>query len=67
MSSQNGGSSWYSNGQYGFDYASLNGTVSVNGAVPANGTVSAIPLPASVWLFGSGLLGLVGISGKIRK
>ena len=64
MFSLNGGSSWYSTNQYGFDYASLNGTVSVNAVVPANGTVSAIPLPAAVWLFGSGLLGLVGISRK---
>jgi hypothetical protein len=28
--------------------------------------VSTIPLPASVWLFGSGLLSLVGIAGKKR-
>ncbi len=27
---------------------------------PTPGTVSAVPLPAAVWLFGSGLLGLVG-------
>jgi hypothetical protein len=26
------------------------------------GATSAVPLPASVWLFGSGLLGLIGIS-----
>lgn len=64
MASQDGGSSWYSNGQYGFDYASFNGTVSGNGATPANATFSAIPLPAAAWLFGSGLLGLIGISGK---
>jgi len=64
MSSQDGGTSWYSNRQYGFDYAAFNGTVSVGGAIPADETVSAIPLPASVWLFGSGLLGLVGISGR---
>ena len=28
------------------------------------GTVSAIPIPASVWLFGSGLLGLIGIARR---
>lgn len=26
--------------------------------------VSAVPVPAAVWLFGSGLIGLVGIAGK---
>ncbi|MGB7934539.1 MAG: PEP-CTERM sorting domain-containing protein [Gammaproteobacteria bacterium] len=26
--------------------------------------VSAIPVPATVWLFGSGLLGLIGISRR---
>ncbi len=30
------------------------------------GTVSAVPVPAAVWLFGSGLLGLVGI-GRRKK
>jgi hypothetical protein len=52
LSSQDGGSSWFSSNQYGFDYASL------------NGTVSAVPVPAAIWLFGSGLLGLIGISRR---
>jgi len=52
MSSQNGGSSWFSSNQYGFDYASF------------NGTVSAVPVPAAVWLFASGLLGLVGLARR---
>jgi len=29
-----------------------------------SGTVDAIPLPPAVWLFGSGLLGLVGIARR---
>ena len=58
LSSQDGGSSWFSSNQYGFDYASFNGTVS------AIGTVSAVPVPAAIWLFGSGLLGLIGISRR---
>jgi len=29
-----------------------------------DGDVSAVPLPAAVWLFGSGLLGLIGIARK---
>ncbi len=27
-------------------------------------SVSAVPVPAAVWLFGSGLLGLIGIAGR---
>jgi hypothetical protein len=27
-------------------------------------TVSAVPIPAAVWLFGSGLLGLIGIARR---
>ncbi len=42
--------SWYSTNQYGFDYASI------------NGSVSAVPVPAAVWLFGSGLFGLIGLA-----
>ena len=30
------------------------------------GTISAVPVPAAVWLFGSGLLGLVGVA-RCRK
>ncbi len=29
-----------------------------------NGAVSAVPVPAAVWLFGSGLLGLIGIARR---
>ena len=28
------------------------------------GNVSAVPIPAAVWLFGSGLLGLVGVARR---
>ncbi len=31
-----------------------------------NGTVSTVPVPAAFWLFGSGLLGLIGVGGKRR-
>jgi len=64
MSSQDGGTSWYSNRQYGFDYAAFNGTVSVGGAVPTEETISAIPIPAALWLFVGGLLGLIGVSTR---
>ena len=29
-----------------------------------NGVVSAVPVPAAVWLFGSGLLGLLGVARR---
>jgi len=34
------------------------------GTVSYVGQVSAVPVPAAIWLFGSGLLGLVGISRR---
>jgi len=54
MYSTSGGASgsWYSGKQYGFDHASI------------NGTVSTVPVPAAIWLFGSGLLGLIGLAKK---
>ncbi len=33
----------------------------------AKASSSAVPIPAAVWLFGSGLLGLVGIRKKVYK
>lgn len=32
--------------------------------IELSGTASPVPLPAAVWLFGSGLLGLIGIARK---
>lgn len=54
MYSTSGGTSgsWYSGNQYGFDYASI------------NGSVSTVPVPAAIWLFSSGLLGLTGLARK---
>ncbi len=37
-----------------------NGTVTFTG----NGGPPPVPLPAAVWLFGSGVLGLVGVSRR---
>ena len=41
----------------------VSGTVSVD----LMGTVSAVPVPAAVWLFGSGLIGLIGFSRRRKK
>ena len=53
----------------------LDGAFHVNGAgfttvfyaVHMEGTVSAIPVPAAVWLFGSGLLGLAGVARRRKN
>jgi len=50
--SLDGGSSWNSHNQNAFDYVSI------------NGKISAVPVPAAFWLFGSGLLGLIGMAGN---
>lgn len=40
-------------------------TMSISGIVDSNGTAeSVVPVPAAVWLFGSGLLGLVGVARR---
>jgi hypothetical protein len=58
-----------SNGDtYVLDYIGhipLGGTSGLGGEVVVihlEGTISAVPIPAAVWLFGSGLLGLIGVS-----
>jgi hypothetical protein len=45
-------------------------TLNSDGSLSFNGTdvsPSAVPLPAAAWLFGSGLLGLVGVSRRKAK
>jgi hypothetical protein len=48
---------------YGSQGTASQGNNNVSWAVHA-GNVGAVPIPAAVWLFGSGLLGLVGISRR---
>lgn len=36
----------------------------ISGFVDSFGSASAVPVPAAVWLFGSGLLGLVGVARR---
>lgn len=52
----------------------INGIPMVDGPFPAHnanfnlhGTLTPVPVPAAVWLFGSGLLGLVGIARRKKK
>ena len=55
---------------YVLDYAAhvpLNDPSNFGGvayALHLEGTISAVPVPAAVWLFGSGLLGLVGVARR---
>ena len=42
----------------------ISGFGGVRYALHLEGAVSAVPVPAAAWLFGSGLLGLIGISRK---
>jgi len=47
--------------------AYLLGSVSFNGtSLTFTGETAAVPIPAAAWLFGSGLLGLLGISRRRR-
>ena len=40
-------------------------SMSITGLINSNGTAeSVVPVPAAVWLFGSGLLGLVGVARR---
>jgi len=39
-------------------------TLGTNGLLTITGNTSAVPLPAAVWLLGSGLMGLVGVSRR---
>lgn len=53
-----------------FAYGSQSGNEKfINWAALAvrDGDVSAVPLPAAAWLFGAGLLSLIGMNGKRRR
>lgn len=66
-------SAWYFHGGYGYQSFTDKTTQLFAWAVhsgdvgtPAPGSAPAVPVPATVWLFGSGLLGLVGMGRKRR-
>lgn len=70
---------WLSNGNADFSdgdgqarnsnfFFSLSGDGLINATATLNqGTIAAVPLPAAVWLFGSGLLALAGLRFKTPR
>ena len=58
--------SWNSVVQAGSFKGSL-GNWQISGIMGTNGNPSAIPVPAAVWLFGSGLIGLAGIARRRKS
>ena len=49
-------------GLFSIDLA--NGFEYIEGFIDASGGADAVPVPAAVWLFGSGLLGLIGVARR---
>ena len=65
------GTEYAPNTGYAWDFFFYDGNQSANGKYSnmyalavRPGLVAAVPLPAAAWLFGSGLLGLVGVSRR---
>ncbi|MGD8933168.1 MAG: VPLPA-CTERM sorting domain-containing protein [Gammaproteobacteria bacterium] len=48
----------------GFDSTAATWTFSSQGASSYSMTISAVPVPAAVWLFGSGLVGLIAVARR---
>ena len=62
-------SMWSESGGWAFDFgdghqAQLPFNYSIYAWAVQSGDVSTVPVPAAVWLFGSGLLGLVGLARR---
>jgi hypothetical protein len=63
------GTEWDSDGAWRINFFDGDQSVSlksdnVNSWAVHAGNVSAVPVPAAVWLFGSGLIGLVGLARR---
>ena len=53
------------NGPFAGQHATFKGTTT--DIIPQSGGTSPVPVPAAVWLFGSGLIGLVGVARRRTK
>jgi hypothetical protein len=54
------------NNNFNFDFTSMHITGCTDTGTGTNACASAVPIPGAVWLFGSGLLGLIGAAGRRR-
>ena len=61
----NTNNAWYFYFNFGRQYAGLKDNFYYAWAV-RSGDVSAVPVPAAAWLFGSGLIGLLGVAKRKR-
>jgi hypothetical protein len=59
----NTGTAWFFDMYNGYQSGGDKG-ISFYGWAVQSGDVSAVPVPAAVWLFGSGLLGLIGVARR---
>ncbi len=57
---------WYFNFRGGGQFP-LTKNNTYNAWAVHDGDIGAVPIPSSIWLLGSGLLGLVGVRRKLRK
>ena len=55
---------WLGGGGLGWDVSYITDAFGTTDIVRLSVVTSAVPVPAAVWLFGSGLLGLIGFSRK---
>lgn len=54
-------------GTFGGVSLDISGSSAAPSLLGTTASVTAVPVPAAVWLFGSGLLGLIGVARKARS